>query len=331
MNKKNDEITLKSLAEIFIPKLWIIALVSVVAAALFGGYSILKEDKFTSQGTYMVVKVPYENTTTTAGLNSGEIDAMQGMIENAKVIISTDDFCEGVLARLAMIDDSKQDQFIAIKSQYEADVAALNKSTSDIKVQMEAVALQYESAVEALDKEADDYIASLADLKVKYEEDKEALEAKIEENAAAADVLEMQYNSDVAAVSSVGVKALMGIIKVSYINTETTCYTLSATTADAELSRSISAIAGDLLLEKFINMGYAIEIQKVGSPRLAESPDGKNTLRNAVIGLAAGFIISALAIFVISKFDVVVRTRERLEDNFDVPILGVIPKLEAEH
>ena len=94
MNTKKDEITLKKLAEIFLPKLWIIAIVSIVLAAAFGVYSeFIKKDVFSSSGKYMVIKIPYDDDDSkTTGLNSNEILAMQSMIANAKEIINTNDF-----------------------------------------------------------------------------------------------------------------------------------------------------------------------------------------------------------------------------------------------
>ena len=75
---------------------------------------------------------------------------------------------------------------------------------------------------------------------------------------------------------------------------------------------------------------YAVTIDLKDDPALPTSPDSKNVVRNAVIGFAGGFLLAALAVFVISKLDVVVRSREKLEDNFDMPVLGVIPRLESD-
>ena len=74
---------------------------------------------------------------------------------------------------------------------------------------------------------------------------------------------------------------------------------------------------------------YKVKIKTVDLPLLAENPDGKNVVRNAVIAFAAGAIITMLIIFVVSRFDVRIRSKEMLEQTFDdIPVLGVIPRLE---
>ena len=56
----------------------------------------------------------------------------------------------------------------------------------------------------------------------------------------------------------------------------------------------------------------------------------KNLARNTVIGFLVGVVISMVAIYLYSILDVVVRDKKRLEDNLDVPVLGVIPRIEVD-
>lgn len=235
MKKQNDEITIKGLVDIFLPKLWIIALVSLIAAALVGGYSyFLKSETYTSRAKYMVVKIPSNVNADVTGVNMQEVEAMQHMVANAREILNTQDFCEKV------VED-------------------------------------------------------------------EALQS---------------YN--------LSPKQIMNMLSVTLSNNQTTCYYLAVTSGNSEISYKVAEVAGELLTESFINMGYAINIERIESPREAKEANAKNTVRNTVIGFAAGFIASMLVVFVIDKFDVIIRSREKLEDNFDLPILGVIPRLESD-
>ena len=232
MKKQNDEITIKGLVDIFLPKLWIIALVSVVAALVVGGYSyFFKSETYTSSAKYMVVKISNADLT---GVNMQEVEAMQHMVANAREIINTQDFCEDVLA------------------------------TEEMK----------------------DYTFTP--------------------------------------------KQIMNMLSISLSNTQTTCYYLAVTAKDSNTAFVIAEVAGELLTERFVDMGYAINIERIESPREAKTPNAKNTVRNTVIGFAAGFIASMLVVFVVDKFDVIIRSREKIEDNFDLPILGVIPRLESD-
>lgn len=235
MSNKKDELSVKKLAEIFLPKLWLIVLVSVVAAVCFGAFSAYKEDTYSSTGKYMVRKVPYDDDhSSTTGLSPNEIIAMQGMISNAKEIITTFDFCEEVRDRV-----SKR--------------TGINISVAELKNAM----------------------------------------------------------------------------SVSLCNDETTCYYLKVTTTKNQLSVEIAEVAGELLSEMFKDMGYAIAVDRIDTPRPADVKNSKNELRNAIIGFAVGFVISALVVFVVAKFDVIVRSKEKLESNYDIPILGVIPRPES--
>lgn len=247
MKSKNDEITIKSLAEIFIPKIWIILLVSFVLGAALAGYSqFIQKDKYTSTGKFNINKIPFSNAESeNTGLNAGEIEAMQGMIANMKEIINTLDFCEAVVQKIN-------------SGEYNDEV---------------------------------DYAYQLP--------------------------------------VSIAPKELLGMITVTLSGSETTCYYIDVTCGDAKLSHLIALAAGDYLCEVFMNMKYAIEITRIGTPRLPSAPDSKNVVRNTIIGFAAGLVVSMVVVFLLSKFDVIIRSREKIEENFDYPILGVIPKMEV--
>lgn len=235
MNTKKEELTIKKIADIFLPKLWIIILVAIAFASVFGAISMNKDDTYSSSGKYLVRKVPYEDDDSkTTGLNQNEIIAMQGMIANAKEIINTTDFCEEIRDRI-------------------------------------------------------------------------------------------QRRTGI----SVSVSELKSSMSVSLCNDETTCYYFNVTTTKNQLSVEIAEVAGELLSEMFKDMGYAIEVDRIDTPRPASAPNSKNTSRNAVIGFAVGAIFSALIVFLFARFDVVIRSKEKLESNFDIPILGVIPRPES--
>ena len=268
MKSKSDEITIKSLAEIFVPKLWLIALVSVVLGALLAGYSLfLQDDQYTSSGKYNINKVPFtDDESENTGLNAGEIQAMQGMIANMKEIINTLDFCEAVIDK---INNGDYEFGPAPEEPAEGDSTSEGDGTT----------------------EQSDNTAPAEQVNIRPEE-------------------------------------LLGMITVSLSGTDTTCYYLDVTCGDADLAYKVALAAGDYLCEVFMNMKYAIEITMIGTPRMPIQPDSKNVVRNTIIGFAVGMIMSMVVVFVLSKFDVVVRTREKLESNFDYPVLGVIPKIE---
>ena len=56
-----------------------------------------------------------------------------------------------------------------------------------------------------------------------------------------------------------------------------------------------------------------------------KAPVSKNTARNTVVAFLAGAVVSMAAIWIISTFDTLIRSRKKIEDNFDIPVLAVIP------
>ncbi len=62
----------------------------------------------------------------------------------------------------------------------------------------------------------------------------------------------------------------------------------------------------------------------------ALSPDSKHTVRNSVVGFAIGAVVSMVVIFLFSLFDVTIRDKKKIEDSFDIPVLGVIPRFITE-
>ena len=232
MNKKNDEITIQGLVDIFLPKLWLIAIVSILLAAVLGGYALFfTRDTYTSNTKYMVIKTSTSSSQPTTGLSSSDIIGMQGMIANAQEIIVTHDFCEAVIAELGRDDITIED---------------VKKMTT-----------------------------------------------------------------------------------VNLSNSDATCYDVKVTSTDKQLACDLAAIAGDLLAAEFTNTEYAYRISQIETARVATDPNSKNVGRNAIIGLLVGALLSMVVIFVYDRFDIIIRSREKIENNFDIPILGVIPRLEV--
>lgn len=242
MKKQQDEISIKELFNIFIPKLWIVIIVAVVFAAILGGYSeFVKKDTYSSSAAFVMLKTPTQyndsdtNSAVTTGLNSAEIEAMQKMINMSETVMETSSF-------LTVL--------------------------------------------------------------------KEELVARYPE------------------YSGVSLGQLKSALSIT-VDGDSTVFYVSAVTNDSKLSYAIAEVAHDKLPDKIeeVFSTYSIKIKDIDPPRQALSPDSKDTVKKAAIGFIAGAVASLLAIFVISKLDVVVRSKDKIENNFDIPIIGVIPSV----
>ncbi len=235
MKKQETELSVKDILNIFLPKLWLITIVAVACAVAFGIFTSTRPDTYTSISTFSMSKVPLSSSdSTTTGINSAEIDAMQSIINSTKHILESRTFCNGVREILVGYD-----------------------------------------------------------------------------KISAADIRNM--------------------LSVSLMD-DTTDFAVTTRTNDPELSKAVAdavfQIFPEKLKEKFGS--YAIAISSIDPPEKAKSADAKGTLKNALIGFLAGVFLSALAVFVWVKFDVIIRGREKIEESCDIPILGVIPKFEID-
>lgn len=258
MKRRSEEITLKSIIDIFVPKLWIICLVAVVCAVAFALFSMSKPDTYTSTGKYIFDKYNYSDEDLPTGLNPSEVTGMQTMIANAREIINTNDFASEVKNVLTALKHDPMSQV----------------TTGIVITDVDLASLDFESM-------------SLSDIR--------------------------------------------DCMSVVPCDSDTTCYYLSVTLHDAKLARVIADVAGALLVERYEDKKYAVHINKLDTPNVPSSPNGKGTVKNAAIGFLIGMLATMFIIFVFSSFDVIVRSRERLEEKFDIPIIGVIPRLESDN
>ena len=226
MKKQNEEITIKGLLDIFLPKLWIVAIVSILCAGVLGVYTYTRPNTYTSKMT-IIVKAETEGIPTNSA-----IDGMQSLVSDYRVILGTRTFREAVRDRLEGYDSIDSD--------------------------------------------------------------------------------------DIAAMMSIN-----GI-------DETSAFNMSVTSTDKELSYALASTMADCAPEHIAGVyPYSVKVTVVEEPRLAQSANGKGTTRNAVIGFAGGMIVSLLVIFAAARLDVVIHDRKKIEDAFDVPVLGVIPRING--
>ena len=93
---KKREITLKDIAELLIPKIWIILLVSVLCAGAAFAYSAVQDDTYTSNSLLYVYSERNDSTEPSVG----SVDVAKGMVEVYKVVLKSDKFLGGVVERL---------------------------------------------------------------------------------------------------------------------------------------------------------------------------------------------------------------------------------------
>ena len=108
--------------------------------------------------------------------------------------------------------------------------------------------------------------------------------------------------------------------------------TISVTTGNPYLSRGIADSIAKVFEESDF-LAYpkdVVSVKTIQEPKIPTSANSRKLVLNTFIGLAVGAVLSMAAVFVINMYDVVIHDKKKLEDNFDMPILGVIPRFNTD-
>ena len=132
--------------------------------------------------------------------------------------------------------------------------------------------------------------------------------------------------------SNIGITAsyLRSVINVSAIGSKGV-FKISVTTTDPSLSYAIAEAAEKVVPAEIMNrIPNALQLTVIESPTMARYANNKNISRNVLITFMAGFVLSGVLVFVFSFFDVIIHDKKKIEDNFNIPILGVIPHYDVD-
>lgn len=122
--------------------------------------------------------------------------------------------------------------------------------------------------------------------------------------------------------------ALKSCIQIEPVD-ETEVLQISVTTTDPEMSRKIAQSILDNAEEEIIRI---VELGSVKTIDDASRPRGKSSpsnFVNTVMGGMFGFVVAAGLIILIEMMNTSVKNAEELESNYGIPVLGIIPRLEA--
>lgn len=123
--------------------------------------------------------------------------------------------------------------------------------------------------------------------------------------------------------------AIKGAISISKVD-NTPNFIIKVTSTKAALSSELA-----LCIVAGIEEGDLGEIIKNNlnasvftRPKVANEikANDKNVVRNAVIAFLAGFILSTVCVWLFSSFDVVIRSAKKIEEDLDIPVIGIIPR-----
>ncbi len=121
------------------------------------------------------------------------------------------------------------------------------------------------------------------------------------------------------------------MISISQMD-ETAVFRVSVTSTNPELAYDV-ALAITSGIETYIQgesglVKNALLSSVLEDPSVPGAPNSKNAVTKALIAFVVGFVLTAAIVWAHSFFDVVIRSVKKIEDNIDIPVLGVIPRHE---
>ncbi len=122
--------------------------------------------------------------------------------------------------------------------------------------------------------------------------------------------------------------AVRGYISASRVS-ETLVFQVTVTTTDPEFSAKIANSVAKVAPDEIVRIVNAGGCNVVDYAKVPGSPSAPNTKKNIGIGAAAGFIASFLAFFIYEMFDSTITNAKDIEREFEIPVLGTVPRLDA--
>ena len=135
---------------------------------------------------------------------------------------------------------------------------------------------------------------------------------------------------------SLSVSSLSSMIKVTQLG-ETEVFVLSVTSERPDKSYALAKIIAEYIVSDDdvdsikSKITYTdIKATIIDHPSSNISVNNRKVFMNTVIGFFVGAVVAVVFVYIYDKFDVKIRNRKRLDDNFALPVLGVIPKFSVE-
>lgn len=108
---------------------------------------------------------------------------------------------------------------------------------------------------------------------------------------------------------------------------ETNIFRVSITSPNPKQAEEIANIIADVCPDELIRILKVGGVEIVDYAKEPSKPSSPNTKKNILIGAAAGFILSFAFFFIKDIFDTSINDENDLKKEFDIPIIGTVPKL----
>lgn len=110
---------------------------------------------------------------------------------------------------------------------------------------------------------------------------------------------------------------------------DTTLFTVTVSSTKPELAAKVANMIAKIAPTEIEDIAMGGTLTVVDEAKVPSSPSAPNTKKNVLIGALAGFVVSFLGFFIYEMFDTTITNAKDLERDFEIPVLGTIPRLES--
>ncbi len=110
---------------------------------------------------------------------------------------------------------------------------------------------------------------------------------------------------------------------------DTQAFQVTVTSTDPNLAANVANSIAKVAPSEIVRVVKAGGVEIIDYAKTPTTPSSPNLKKNIVVGALAGFLISFLFFFIYEMFDSTITDSKDLEREFDIPILGTIPRLDS--
>lgn len=121
-------------------------------------------------------------------------------------------------------------------------------------------------------------------------------------------------------------EAIRKMMTASAVNA-TEAFAINITHPDPAMAQLIVNTIVDIAPQEIIRVVRAGGVEVIDYAKLPEEPSSPNVAANTVVGALLGFVLCFGALILRVLFDTRIHGEEELTQNFDFPVLGIVPTL----
>lgn len=121
------------------------------------------------------------------------------------------------------------------------------------------------------------------------------------------------------------IKDLSDAISVSS-KSDSIIITITVTDEKPEMSMKMANSVAKVFMEEIGSLMSMENVSLIDEATLPINPANVKANQQIIIALGAGFILSAMILFIIFYFDTTIKSEEQIENIVDLPVIGSVPK-----